>query len=251
MSGCGLVALFALGCAGDPVRRAQNQASASAHVHAPTESHPGDEVWAELPKLSALELAALERGEAVTRPISVEDTSGEHIGGLGYQLVPGTVDDIFNALSRVETLGQVLPRTYRAEVVAEEDGAVYVELEQGNGWVRAVYTIAMHTVEGRSEAGHTELGPRSVGEGTALAVDTARTSREVRFWLEPTRPHDIDDVWGFFRIEAFDNEQSLVTTGALVDLGSDFLQYFFKERVEGAILATPARVRQVLAARER
>ncbi len=128
----------------------------------------------------------------------------------------------------VEAYRRVLPRTKRARMVSvEKNGDRLVELVQGNAVVEAEYTIRV-----RQEV-----------------ATPAR--REVRFWLEPTRPHEIDDAWGYFRMEPFtgpDGEQRVLLTYAiLVDIGPGLVRELFEERVRAALLSVPQLVRRYVA----
>jgi hypothetical protein len=65
----------------------------------------------------------------------------------------------------------------------------------------------------------------------------------VRFWLDLTRPHGIDDAWGFFRYMPLGAGRVLLTWGALVDVGAGIVRMFFEERLRSAVLSVPERVR--------
>jgi hypothetical protein len=61
--------------------------------------------------------------------------------------------------------------------------------------------------------------------------------------MEPSRPHGIEDVWGFFRIEPVELDRSLVTYGILIDMGAGPLRSLFENRVRELALTVPQRVR--------
>jgi len=83
------------------------------------------------------------------------------------------------------------------------------------------------------------------GDGTTYTVDIERSAprSELRFWLDSTRPHDISDVFGFFRVEPFGDGNSLVTVAAALDLGPGIIGLFFGDAVERSVLSTPGRIR--------
>jgi hypothetical protein len=116
----------------------------------------------------------------------------------------------------------VLPRTRSARVVGSIGGDQLVELVQGNAVVQAEYTLRVRRAPG-----------------------------EARFWLEPSRPHGIDDAWGFFRYEPFITPQGearvLLSYGVLVDVGSGIVRQLFEERVRAALLSVPELVRRQVA----
>jgi hypothetical protein len=81
----------------------------------------------------------------------------------------------------------------------------------------------------------------------AYTMRLHRRGREVRFWIDTTRPHDIEDAWGFLRVEPTADGRSLVTYGVLVDMGGGLLRDLFEERVRRAALSLPERLRDVAA----
>ena len=119
----------------------------------------------------------------------------------------------------------MLPRTKRVKLVAiEPNGDRLVELVQGTVLVEATYTIRVRYFP---------------------------AIREVRFWLETSRPHEIDDAFGYFRVEPFvgpgGEEQALLTYAVLVDIGPGIVRELFEERVRTALLSVPQLVRRVVA----
>jgi len=69
----------------------------------------------------------------------------------------------------------------------------------------------------------------------------------MRFWLDPTQPHDINNLWGYFRVAPIDQNQSLVTMAVAVDLGHELIEMLFRSRIERLIFETPRRLRQAVA----
>jgi hypothetical protein len=66
----------------------------------------------------------------------------------------------------------------------------------------------------------------------------------VEFRLDPSRPHDIDDVYGYFTVASFDEGRSLVTVAAAADIGSGLTHALFGRRVQNVILSTPHAMRE-------
>jgi hypothetical protein len=169
------------------------------------------------------ESARLARRETVIREQTVE--RGEHrwVGGITYTVMDASAAEVAAVIDNVESLSRVLPRTKRARVVGTASGGdQLLELVQGNALMEAEYTIRVR-----------------------------REPREARFWLDPTRPHGIDDAWGFFRYEPFigpsGEERVLMTYGVLVDVGPGLVRDLFEERVRAALLSVPQLVRRQVA----
>ena len=166
------------------------------------------------PDLSRTEREALLAGEVVARPMRIETASGSYRGGLSYSLVHAPAAAVLAALSNVESLPQALPHTKSARLIDVRSGVARVELVQGGS---TSYTVRIERVQGRAE---------------------------LRFWLDSSRPHDIEDVFGFFRVEPFGQGESLVTVAAAVDLGSGITSLLFSNAVERTVLSTPRQIRE-------
>lgn len=163
--------------------------------------------------LSSSEREALLGGQVVARPMQFETESGSYRGGVSYSLVNAPAAAVLSALSNVDTLPQALPHTKSARLIDVRGGLARVELVHGDG---TTYTVHIE-----------RSAPRS----------------ELRFWLDPSRPHDISDVFGFFRVESFGDGKSLVTVAAALDLGPGITSLFFSDAIERSVLSTPGRIR--------
>jgi hypothetical protein len=163
--------------------------------------------------LSRSEREALLAGEVVARPMRFETDSGSYRGGVSYSLVNAPAAAVLSALSNADTLPQALPHTKSARLIDVSGALARVELVHGDG---TTYTVHIERSASRSE---------------------------LRFWLDASRPHDISDVFGFFRVEPFGNGKSLVTVAAALDLGPGITSLFFSDAVERSLLSTPGRIR--------
>ena len=179
--------------------------------------------------LSEQESIRLTRGETVIREHTWEPgRSARFVGGVTYTVVDAAPAEIGAMFDDVDAYRRVLPRTKRARFVGvEANGDRLVELVQGTSLVEATYTLR---VRQDSRAG---------------------ARRGVRFWLEPNRPHEIDDAWGFFRMDPFTGpsgeQQVLLTYAILVDIGQGLVRELFEERVRAALLSVPQLVRRYVA----
>lgn len=168
------------------------------------------------------ESARLERRETVIRAQTLQRGDHRWIGGITYTMVDASAAEVAAVIDDVASLGRVLPRTKRAKIVGTAFGDQLLEIASGNALVEAEYTIRVR-----------------------------HDPREARFWLDPSRPHGIDDAWGFFRYEPFvvsnGEERVLLTYGVLVDIGPGIVRDFFEERVRTALLSVPQLVRRQVA----
>ena len=167
------------------------------------------------------------RGATITREQTVERGTARYVGGVTYTLVDSTPEEMRDLFDDVAAYQRVLPRTKQARLVGKNGPDTFVELHQGNSFVEAAYTIRLRRDDG---------------------------AHEVRFWLDPTKPHAIADAWGFFRYEpttdAYGAPKILLTYGILVDLGPGLVRELFEERVRVAMLGVPQRVREYVSAQK-
>jgi hypothetical protein len=150
------------------------------------------------------------------------------VGGVTYTIVDAAPAELTALFENADAYRRVLPHTRQARILAlEPNGDRLVQLEQGTAIASAAYTLRVHEDRG------------------------AANGREIRFWLEPTKPHEIDDAWGFFRCEPFmgpaGEQRVLLTYAILVDVGPGIVRELFEERVRSALLSVPQRVRRYVA----
>lgn len=167
---------------------------------------------------TAQERDVLLSGGLVSRPVRFSrGVEGFYVGGVSYQIVHASPAEVMAALVDVDGLPNVLPRTKRASLVPGTGTRARVDLVQGGGMFEAKYTV------------HIEQSPER---------------DELRFWLDPSRPHDVKDVWGFFRVRPFGSEHSLVTVAAVLDLGPGIVRALFEDRIQDIILSSPATIKR-------
>jgi hypothetical protein len=166
----------------------------------------------------------LRDGGRVEQFVSLDKGGQRYVGGVSYTLVRAEPRQVFDVLNELSTLSQVLPKTRSTRILDRSGNRVRVELEQGTSVVSTTFTVFF------------ELEP----------PDGRFDPRVVRFWLDPSRPHSIDDVWGFLRATRYDEQHSLISVGALVDLGPGVIRMLFEDRIQRSILRTPNRIRETV-----
>lgn len=166
-------------------------------------------------RFSASERDALGGGGMVSRPLRFDQQGGSYVGGVSYQVVDARPEMVLAALSDVANWPEALPKTKSARLVASANGISRVELVQGGSLVDARYALMLERADGET----------------------------IRFWLDPSRPHDIRDVWGFFRVQAFPGGRSLITVGAALDLGDGLARALFEDKIARMVLHAPQKIR--------
>ena len=178
--------------------------------------------------LTASEMYRLAHGETVSRLQTIDSDEHRYVGGVTYTVVDSSPEEMATLLDDVASYRHLLPKTKSVRLVGTKNGDALIELRQGNDVYETSYTVRVHRV---------------ADEGRA---------KTVRFWLDPSRPHGIDDAWGFFRVEALPAERGergkvLLTYGVLVDMGGGIGRLLFEEKVRGLMLSVPELVRVYVA----
>jgi hypothetical protein len=176
-------------------------------------------VFAGAAELLPWERQVLSSGGRVERPLSFSPGKGSYVGGIAYQVVHRSPAEVLSALSEVRRLAEMLPRTRSARLVSSEPGRARIELEQGQPPFLATYTIVL---------------------------ERAGDNDELRFWLDPAAPHDIRDVFGFFRVRPLGAGDSLLTIGAAVDLGPGLFTGLFEAKVQAVVLRSVTGIRDFM-----
>lgn len=166
--------------------------------------------------LSAEEKRELDQGGIVRRTFDVDLPQGDFIGGLAYVLIPATPAEVMGVLLEPSSYGHIFPLTQEARLVAREGDDFFITFRQGGRRVSGEYTV------------------RARRESPSL----------VRFWLDPSRPHDIGDCWGFFRVDPAEGGRALLTYGALLHLEAGLIKLLFQEKIRSYAMETPALLRR-------
>jgi hypothetical protein len=170
--------------------------------------------------LSSAEVDKLLRGDSVARTQELHRGIRRYVGGVAYNILDAAPEDLASLLDDVGDWGRFLPKTRDAHRVGAVGNDPLVQITHGSALVQVGYTLRVH-----------------------------RDGSSVRFWMDTTRAHDIEDVWGFFRAEPMGDGRTLVTYGILIDMGDGILRDMFEDRVRELALEVPDRVRDVVVQR--
>lgn len=167
------------------------------------------------------EIHRLSRGEIVRIPLDMDLARGDYFGGLAYGLIPAPAAEVRAALNDPSAYKSILPMTLEAKVIGEKGDARQLFLKQGGRLGTASYVLLVRS------------------ESPSL----------IRFWLDPDEPHEVADLWGFFRVEPWTRKSSILTYAALLHLDFGMVKMLFSEKIRNVALGTPAVVRRYLARR--
>lgn len=166
---------------------------------------------------TATERAALDAGRLVVRPKTERRGSQILVGGTSWQIVSLPVDAVWRAIADVPRYVHMLPNCVEARVVAT------------HGERRTLYV-------------RHESGPISASYHLSARFDPDR--RDLTFTLDPSRPHAIDAAWGFLTVRPVDERRSLVSFGAMVDLGSGLFGGVLRDSLHASVLRVPATLKR-------
>lgn len=167
--------------------------------------------------LTPSEKEALGRGETVRRPVDADLEEGTYIGGVSYAVVGAPAAFVLAMLHEVATYRSILALTLEVTDVGEKGGDKLVYFKHGGSLGTAGYT---------------------------MRIQKADRGGVIRFWMDPTFDHEIDDIWGFVRVEPLGPASCLATYAVLCDLGGLF-RVLFGERIRKHALDTPGHLRRV------
>jgi hypothetical protein len=171
----------------------------------------------QVPEFSDADQRTLVAGRTVSRKVRFSRGRGSaYVGGVSYQVVKASPAEVLKALADVRSLPHALPRTLDADLVSSHGRSARVELTQGKAPFLVTYTVHL---------------------------EQAHQGDAIRFWLDPTRPHDVRDVWGYFRVAPFGDGRTLVTVAVALDLGPGLARMLFEDGVERSILRSPDKIR--------
>lgn len=182
----------------------------------PVSAEPSLRTTAASQSFTRQERDALQGGAMVSRALRFHHDGGRYVGGVSYQVVDARPELVLAALSDVSNWPEALPRTKSARLLDSREGRSRVELVQGSSLVDARYTVVLDRADAET----------------------------IRFWLDPSAPHDIRDVWGFFRVRELPGGRSLITVGAALDLGDGITRLLFEDKIAGMLLRAPRQIRQ-------
>ena len=173
------------------------------------------EVFASPQPLSSGDLERLDDGELLVYRHDVSLPEGDYFGGVSYLVIRAAVERVMAVLTDTSALGRVLPNTLEARVTAREGGDTRVFFRQGGRVAALGYSLWIRR------------------ESLGL----------LRFWVDPTEPHDIADGWGFFRVLPWAGGGSILTYAALLRLDAGLVKLLYTEKIRAVVLGTPILIR--------
>lgn len=168
--------------------------------------------------LSAQERTQLGAGELVARETVERRGRLQLIGGTSYQVIDRPVEEVWQTLTGPSAdYRHMLPQVRRAREL------------QRNGNERLIQFT--HRV-----------GPVRIGY--ALRFDFQPERKVIVFRLDEDQPHDIRAAWGFVRVRRWGQNKTLISFGAMVDIGTGVLSSAVLPTVHEWVLKIPWTIRR-------
>jgi len=174
-------------------------------------------------ELTSQERAELRAGKLVVRPETRTLRGTQLLGGMAWQLVHASADQVYSALTDVSAYTKYLP-------AAEE--------------VRLLSSTSPQTLLVRHRLGFI---------GASYCVRTLRdpSHRSLRFRMDRTYPSAIRDAWGELRVSPYGADQSVVSLAILADLGEGLVVGIIRDDVHTWMLRVPALIKRHVEAQAR
>ncbi len=171
--------------------------------------------------LTATEVAALDRGELVTRPRRETRGGRVLVGGSSYQRVERPRSEVWRAIQDVGAWQHMLPQTEETRPDGSAGSHALVFVRHAYGLIQASYTLRVRFAEG---------------------------PRRADFEIEPSRPHDVRSAHGFMEVRAYPGrpDRSLLVWALLADPGDNPLVTVLVPEIQTWSLRVPATMRSYL-----
>jgi ribosome-associated toxin RatA of RatAB toxin-antitoxin module len=139
------------------------------------------------------------------------------IGGQSWQVVDAPIDLAWRALSDLPSYNRIIPLATQTLVKHQEGDEADLAIRHQWGPVDVQYVL------------QTTLDP---------------DRRALMFRLDHSQEHDIRAGWGFMRLRSYKGEQTLVSFGALVDIGDGVFVSVIRPAVRRDLLRIPTKFKR-------
>jgi hypothetical protein len=148
-------------------------------------------------------------------PLDLDLPRGDYFGGVAYAVIPVEAPRVMEVLLDPASHRSILPLTLESRVLGHHGQDMQVFIEHGGRLGTASYVLLVRR------------------ESPGL----------LRFWVDPSQPHDIADGWGYFRVQPWRRGETLLTYALLLHLDFGVVKMLFTETIRRYALGTPGLVR--------
>src|SRR5690606_18397049 len=166
----------------------------------------------ELSELTSEQRRALAEGELVVRPKTESRGRLRLIGGTSFLLVDAPVDQVWRAVNDTVRFHKMLPQAKSTEVLSRDDASGRIRIRHEQGPARIEYVLDLRYLE---------------------------KTRVLMFQLNERFPSSLEAGWGFIRLSPQRGDKTLITFGAMVDLGNRLGPHIVKKKIHEWLLKVP------------
>ena len=164
------------------------------------------------------QLDKLRAGKSVKKPLAGAGSSGVY-GGSGFALVDAPPEVVWKAILDWGSYSRIFPKTLGAREVSTKGGRSLVRMD---------------------------LGHKLISVSFFLEVRTDRDKWQIDYKLVPGKPHDVEEVRGYWRLFPQSNGQTLVAyvTAVKVPMGLvNLIPEPLEKKINRNLLASPQYLR--------
>ena len=165
------------------------------------------------------QVAKLQAGKSVKKPLAQAGSKGVY-GGAGFALVDAPPEVVWNAILDWSSYAQIFPRTLDVKEVGRKGGRRLVRME---------------------------LGYKLINVSYFMDVTTDQDKWQVSYKLVSNKPHDLEDVRGYWRLFPQENGQTLLAYVTAVKVPGGVINLIpssLKEKINRNLLASPQYLRE-------
>jgi hypothetical protein len=171
---------------------------------------------ADAAKLSAKQIKKLEQGWQVT---TMMKNDGGYVGGTAHILMKEDIDRAWKEIQKPKVYTRLYPTVVEAKVLSTEGKDTLVKMVHGNKVLKA----------------------------TCYLNYRAEDDKHRLHWrLAKKKPNDIADTRGSIKLSRYKDGRTLMTMSTVLDIGNDFIEKMFGDRIVKGLLWLPYKFRQHL-----
>jgi len=170
---------------------------------------------------STKQLARLEAGKSVKKPLAEAGANGVY-GGAGFALIDAPPEVVWNAIQDWGSYDEIYPKTIEARAVQRRGEQTLVRMKLGHELLSVTYYVE---------------------------VDTDRSRWQISYRLVDSKPHDLDEVRGYWRLFPQQDGRTLVAYIALVKVPIGVVSLIpeqLEKKINRNLLASPQYLREWL-----
>lgn len=159
----------------------------------------------------------LESGELVMKPQNEQRGALKLLGGQSWQVVNVSAETAWRAMKDLRSYKHIIPLATESNIKGQNGDEIDLQIRQ-------------------------EWGPVDIKYVLQTTLDSEK--RVMMFRLDHSQGHELRAGWGFLRVRPWKDGKSLVSFGAMVDIGDGVLVSIIRPAVRKDMLRIPAKFKR-------